>query len=159
MDTTRESRLKAIKACLMRGPIALEETHWATLLPGAHVVAAPATIKNTHPSGGVAVILPVGYEVVNRQTVLPGQILAVQVRIRGATVRIVTTYLHPDTVQDNMKTLLKYLQTIDLREWALLLGDFNRADQLCCEQWQSLLDEYGYTDGHPTLATFRAPSS
>ena len=103
-------------------------------------------------------ILPIGYEVISQQTVLPGQILAVQVRIRGATVRLVTTYLHPETVQENLKTLLKYLQTIDLREWTLLLGDFNRADQHCPEQWQSLLEEYGYTDGHPALATSRAPS-
>ena len=84
----------------MRGPVALQETHWSeeqatkvtTLIPGARAVATPATIKNTHPSGGVAVILPVGYEVVSQQTILPGQILAVQVRTPGATVRIVTTY-------------------------------------------------------------------
>ena len=102
-------------------------------------------------------ILPIGYEVISQQTVLPGQILAVQVHIRGAKVRIVTVYLHPETVQDNLKTLLKYLQTIDLREWTFLLGDFNRADQHCPEQWQSLLEEYGFTDGRPALATFRAP--
>ena len=141
----------------MRGPVALQETHWSeeqatkvtTLIPGARAIATPATTKNTHPSGGVAVILPIGYEVISQQTVLPGQILAAQVRIRGATVRIVTIYLHPETVQSNMKTLLKYLQTIDLREWTFLLGDFNRADQHCPDQWQSLLEEYGYTDGHP----------
>lgn len=57
----------------LKHPIALQETQWSqeqatklvTLIPGAQVVAAPATIKNTHPSGGVAVILPVGYEVLS----------------------------------------------------------------------------------------------
>ena len=57
-----DEKLRAIKACLMRGPVALQETHWSeeqatkvtTLIPGARAVATPATIKNTHPSGGVA---------------------------------------------------------------------------------------------------------
>ena len=50
-----DEKLRAIKASLMRGPVALQETHWSeeqatkvtTLIPGARAVATPATIKNT----------------------------------------------------------------------------------------------------------------
>ena len=57
-----DDKLKAIKASLHKGPIVLQETHWTheqstrlhTLIPGIHVVATAATVKNTHPSGGVA---------------------------------------------------------------------------------------------------------
>ena len=106
-----------------------------------------------------AVILPVGYEVVTHQTVLPGHILAVQARIRGAKIRIVTVYLHPDNVRDNMQALIKYLHTIDLREWTILAGDFNRADEQCSKQWHELTEEYGLTDSHPSLPTLRAAAA
>ena len=62
-----DDKLKATKASLHKGPIVLQETHWTheqstrlhTLIPGIHVVATAATVTNTHPSGGVAIILPV----------------------------------------------------------------------------------------------------
>ena len=87
-----DDKLKAIKASLHKGPIVLQETHWTheqstrlhTLISGIHVVATAATVKNTHPSGGVAIILPVGYEVLTHQTILPGQILAALVQLKGA---------------------------------------------------------------------------
>ena len=128
-------------------------------MPGTHIVSTAATTKNTHPSGGVAVILPVGYEVVTHQTILPGQILAVQARTRGAKIRIVSVYLHPDNVRNNMQALTKYLRTIDLREWTILTGDFNRADEQCSKQWHEFTEEYGFTDSHPTLPTFRAATT
>ena len=158
-----DDKLKAIKAYIKKGPVAIQETHWTheqatklhSLIPGSHIVATAASIKNTHPSGGTAVILPIGYEVITHQTVLPGQILAVQARIKGAKIRIVTIYLHPDNVHESLQALIKYLRNIDLREWTILAGDFNRADQQCSKAWQQLTEEYGFTDGHPTLPTFR----
>ena len=84
-----------------------------------------------------------------------GQILAVQARIKGAKIRIVTIYLHPDKVHESLQALIKYLRNIDLREWTILAGDFNRADQQCNKAWHQLTEEYGFTDGHPTLPTFR----
>ena len=158
-----DDKLKAIKACIKKGPVAIQETHWTheqatklhSLIPGTHIVATAASIKNTHPSGGTAVILPIGYEVITHQTVLPGQILAVQARIKGAKIRIVTIYLHPDKVYESLQALIKYLRNIDLREWTILAGDFNRADQQCSKAWHQLTEEYGFTDGHPTLPTFR----
>ena len=58
-----DDKLKAIKASLHKGPIVLQETHWTheqstrlhTLIPGIHVVATAATVKNTHTQ---AVALP-----------------------------------------------------------------------------------------------------
>ena len=158
-----DDKLKAIKACIKKGPVAIQETHWTheqatklhSLLPGTHIVATAASIKNTYPSGGTAVILPIGYEVITHQTVLPGQILAVQARIKGAKIRIITIYLHPDKVHESLQALIKYLRNIDLREWTILAEDFNRADQQCSKAWHQLTEEYGFTDGHPTLPTFR----
>ena len=108
-----DDKLKAIKAYIKKGPVAIQETHWTheqatklhSLIPGSHIVATAASIKNTHPSGGTAVILPIGYEVITHQTVLPGQILAVQARIKGAKIRIVTIYLHPDNVHESLQAL------------------------------------------------------
>ena len=58
-----------------------------------------------------------------------------------------------------MQVLTKYLRTIDLREWTILTGDFNRADEQCSKQWHELTEEYGFTDSHPTLPTFRAAAT
>ena len=162
-----DDKLKAIKASLRKGPIVLQETHWTheqatrlhTLIPGIHVVSTAATLKNTHPSGGVAIIMPVGYEVLTHQTILPGQILAAQVQLKGARIRIISVYLHPDNVQENLQALIKYLNTIDLRDWTILAGDFNRADEQCSKLWHQLTEEYGLTDSHPTLLTFRTAHS
>ena len=64
--------------------------------------------------------MPVGYEVLTHQTILPGQILAAQVQLKGAKIRIISVYLHPDNVQENLQALIKYLNTIDLRDWTIL---------------------------------------
>ena len=162
-----DDKLKAIKASLHKGPIVLQETHWTheqstrlhIVIPGIYVVATAATVKNRHPSGGVAIILPVGYEVLTNQTILPGQILAALVQLKGAKIRIISVYLHPDNVQENLQALIKYLNTIDLREWTILAGDFNRADEQCSKLWHQLTEEYGLTDSHPKLPTFRTAHS
>ena len=141
-----DDKLKAIKASLRKGPIVLQETHWTheqatrlhTLIPGIHVVSTAATLKNTHPSGGVAFIMPVGHEVLTHQTILPGQILAAQVQLKGAKIRIISVYLHPDNVQENLQALIKYLNTIDLRDWTILAGDFSRADEQCSKLWHQV---------------------
>ena len=99
--------------------------------------------------------MPVGYEVITHQTILPAQILAAQVQLKGAKIRIISVYLHPDNVQENLQILIKYLNTIDLRDWTILAGDFNRADEQCSKLWHQLTEEYGLTDSHPTLPTFR----
>ena len=103
--------------------------------------------------------MPVGYEVLTHQTILPGQILAAQVQLKGAKIRIISVYLHPDNVQENLQALIKYLNTIDLRDWTILAGDFNRADEQCSKLWHQLTEEYGLTDSHPTLPTFRTAHS
>ena len=103
--------------------------------------------------------MPVGYEVLTHQTILPGQILAAQVQLKGAKIRIISVYLHPDNVQENLQILIKYLNTIDLRDWTILAGDFNRADEQCSKLWHQLTEEYGLTDSHPTLPTFRTAHS
>ena len=155
-------KLKAIRASLHKGPIVLQETHWtheqSTRLHTL-IVATAATVKNTHPSGGVAIILPVGYEILTHQTILPGQILAALVQLKGAKIRIISVYLHPDNVQENLQALIKYLNTIDLRDWTILAGDFNRADEQCSKLWHQLTEEYGLTDSHPKLPTFRTAHS
>ena len=75
--------------------------------------------------------MPVGYEVLTHQTILPEQILAAQVQVKGAKISIISVYPHPDNVQENLQVLIKYLNTIDLCDWTILAGDFNRADEQC----------------------------
>lgn len=55
---TADEKLTAMRSCLNRGPVALQETHWGTeqptqlitQLPGVQVVATPAQIKHTQSS-------------------------------------------------------------------------------------------------------------
>lgn len=75
-----------------------------------------------------------------------------------AKFRLVSVYLHPDAVKQELHSLLCYLKTLDLRDWTFIMGDFNRADALAQEDWDRLLGRYGFTDGHPHLATFRKPT-
>ena len=37
-----------------------------------------------------------------------------------AKIRIISVYLHPDNVQENLQVLIKYVHTIDLRDWTIL---------------------------------------
>ena len=153
----RDEKLNdAIRAHLSRGPVALQETHWGveqptqlvTLLPGVQIVATPSQTKNTRASGGAAILLPIGYHKLNTHTVLPGRIITAQVELRGAKFRLVSIYLHPDAVKQELHSLLRYLKTLDLREWAFLMGDFSRADALAQEDWHRLL---------PPILSFDAP--
>ena len=45
-----------------------------------------------------------------------------QARTRGTKIRIVSVYLHPDNVRDSLQALIKYLRTLDLREWTIRLS-------------------------------------
>ena len=79
--------------------VLLQETHWETpdlavwenLLPAATVFASEA-VNN---SGGVAIIIPPSTEIIQRQILVPGYAIAVDLTYRGQTIRVLSWYLPP----------------------------------------------------------------
>ena len=71
---------------------------------------------------------------------------------------IVSVYLHPDKVRQDLAALLQALQGLaspDVR--IILAGDFNRADERCAGAWDSFLEILHVYDVYPSLGTFRHP--
>ena len=76
-----------------------QPTQLLSQLTGIQIASSAATIKNTHPSGGVAILLPIGYQLLQQEEVLPGRILAATVQLRKTNFRLITVYLHPEKNQ------------------------------------------------------------
>ena len=88
----------------------VQETHWLVgdmaiwggLFPGAEVVVATEARPrpNGGPQGGVAIVIPVKYEVLGRRTVVPGLCVEATVRHRGERTQttwvLQSLYLPPD---------------------------------------------------------------
>ena len=71
---------------------------------------------------------------------------------------IVSVYLHPDKVRQDLAALLQALQGLACPDSRIILaGDFNRADERCAGAWDSFLEILHVYDVFPSLGTFRHP--
>ena len=96
-----EGTIVVIQATDWRGS---DAAIWEGLFPGAEVVATDARPgPNDGPQGGVAVIVPIKYEVFDRRTVVPGLCVEATVRQRDEPTGMAwvtqSLYLPPDDRQ------------------------------------------------------------
>ena len=109
-------------------------------------------------SGGVAVLVPPGYVLKDSHNLVQGRAVAALIADRTSQYYIVSVYLHPDKVRQDLAALLQALQGLASPDARIILaGDFNRADERCAGAWDSFLEILHVYDVFPSLGTFRHP--
>ena len=102
---TQDYRLRRCRRLLKRGPICLQETKWKgpeteTLyqsLPGVQIVHTPAVAFNERTStGGVAILFPPGWQVLEEVILVKGRCVAALVQDRTCKFYVISVYIHPD---------------------------------------------------------------
>ena len=163
----RDVRMRKCKMLLAKGPICLQETKWSASekevllqhIPGLQIAESLATpTPGGHWSGGVAVLVPPGYVLKDSHNLVQGRAVAALITDRTSQYYIVSVYLHPDKVRQDLAALLQALQSLAFSDARIILaGDFNRADERCSGEWDSFLEALHVYDVFPSLGTFRHP--
>ena len=163
----RDLRMRKCKALLAKGPICLQETKWSASekevlmqhIPGLQIAESLATpTPSGHWSGGVAVLVPPGYVLKESQDLVKGRAVAALIADRTSQYYIVSVYLHPDKVRQDLAALLRALEGLNRSDTRIILtGDFNRADERCAGEWNSFLEALHVFDVFPSLGTYRHP--
>ena len=163
----RDVRMRRCKRLLAKGPICLQETKWSASekevlmqhIPGLQIAESLATpTPGGHWSGGVAVLVPPGYVLKDSHNLVQGRAVAALIADRASQYYIVSVYLHPDKVRQDLAALLQALQSLASSDTRIILaGDFNRADERCAGEWDSFLEALHVYDVFPSLGTFRHP--
>ena len=128
-------------------------------IPGLQIAESLATpTPGGHWSGGVAVLVPPGYVLKESQDLVQGRAVAALIADRTSQYYIVSVYLHPDKVRQDLAALLRALEGLTRSDTCIILaGDFNRADERCAGEWDSFLEAVHVYDVFPSLGTYRHP--
>ena len=128
-------------------------------IPGLQIAESLATpTPGGHWSGGVAVLVPPGYVLKDSHNLVQGRAVAALIADRTSQYYIVSVYLHPDRVRQDLAALCQALQGLACPDSRIILaGDFNRADERCAGAWDSFLEDLHVYDVFPSLRTFRHP--
>ena len=141
----------------------LQETRWcggqeeilSQHLPGVTVCSAPPiSTELGNPSGGTSVLVPAGWQVGSRTVLIPGKAVAVLLADRGCQFYLVSVYLRPDQVKEDLREFIRAWTHFDkATSRALICGAFNRADCVDSEGWEQLLSQSAMCDVAPDLMT------
>ena len=102
--------------------------------------------------------MPPGYVLKDSHNLVQGRAVAALIADRTSQYYIVSVYLHPDKVRQDLAALLQALQSLAFSDARIILaGDFNRADERCAGEWDSFLEALHVYDVFPSLGTFRHP--
>ena len=163
----RDLKMRKCKTLLAKGPICLQETKWSASekevlmqhIPGLQIAESCATrTPSGHWSGGVAVLVPPGYVLKDSHELVKGKAIAALIADRTSLFYVVSVYLHPDRVRQDLTALLRAVEGLNRADTRIILaGDFNRADERCAGEWNSFLDAVQVFDVFPSLGTYRHP--
>ena len=162
---TQDYRLRRCKRLLRSGPICLQETKWKgpetealyQSLPGVQIVHTPAVAFNERTStGGVAILFPPGWQILEEVILVKGRCVAALVQDRTCKFYVISVYIHPDNRNGDMEALLRAWRFLDKKsEYTFLAGDFNGIDKHNPQLWEKFLLQFQCSDVYPELATFR----
>ena len=124
-------------------------------LPGVTICSAsPVSTELGNPSGGTSVLIPAGWHVGCRTVLVPGKAVAVLLADRGCQFYLVSVYLHPDHVREDLRAFVRAWTHFDkVTSRAIICGDFNKADRVDREGWELLLCRTATCDVAPELMT------
>ena len=136
---TQDYRLRRCKRLLRSGPICIQETKWKgpetealyQSLPGVQIVHTPAVAFNERTcTGGVAILFPPGWQVLEEVILVKGRCVAALVQDRTCKFYVISVYIHPDNRNGDMEALLRAWRFLDKKsEYTFLAGDFNGIDK------------------------------
>ena len=151
-----DPKMRRIKKLLKDGPVLLQETKWHNnqeeiLLQ--HI--SGLQIVNATLSGGAAVLLPAGWTIEQKISLLAGRAVAVLINDRCASFYLVSVYLRPDSVHRELEQIIHAWRNTEKKSDKIVIGgDFNQADTKCPELWKKFLSLFSVVDVHPTFATY-----
>ena len=158
-------KLRRCRRLLRSGPICLQETKWQghetealyQCLPGVRIVQSPAVPFNGRMgTGGVAILFPPGWKVLEEIELVRGRAIASLVQDRTCQFYVFSVYLHPDNRKKDAEDLLRAWRFFTKKtDKAFIAGDFNSLDKHCPKLWENLLLQFEVTDVNPDLITYR----
>ena len=162
---TQDYRLRRCKRLLRSGPICIQETKWKgpetealyQNLPGVQIVHTSAVAFNERTcTGGVAILFPPGWQVLEEVILVKGRCVAALVQDRTCKFYVISVYIHPDNRNGDMEALLRAWRFLEKKsEYTFLAGDFNGIDKRNPQLWDKFLLQFQCSDVYPDLATFR----
>ena len=162
---TQDYRLRRCKRLLRSGPICIQETKWKgpetealyQSLPGVQIVHTSAVAFNERTcTGGVAILFPPGWQVLEEVILVKGRCVAALVQDRTCKFYVISVYIHPDNRNGDMEALLRAWRFLEKKsEYTFLAGDFNGIDKHNPQLWDKFLLQFQCSDVYPDLATFR----
>ena len=160
-------RLRRCRRLLKSGPVCTQETKWKghepdpealyQSIPGVRIVKSPATAFNGRSNmGGVPILFPPGWSVIEEVELVKGRAVASLVQDRTCQFYVVSVYIHPDNRNGGTGALLRAWRFLDKKtDYAFVAGDFNGLDKHLPQLWEKLLLQFQCSDVHPELATYR----
>ena len=162
---TQDYRLRRCKRLLRSGPICIQETKWKgpetealyQSLPGVQIVHTSAVAFNERTcTGGVAILFPPGWQVLEEVILVKGRCVAALVQDRTCKFYVISVYIHPDNRNGDMEALLRAWRFLEKKsDYAFVAGDFNGMDKHHPQLWEKFLLQFQCSDVYPELATFR----
>ena len=159
--------MRRCERLLKQGPLCIQETKWSgsqseTIsqhIPGIQIAETHAIRSRQGKwSGGTAILIPTGFRLKNWQVLVDGKAVIALVADRGSSFYLLSVYLHPEQVRQDLLSILSAWERYEKIEAGILVaGDFNRADEKYPELWRRWLDTFQVFDVHPTLRTYRHP--
>ena len=164
---SNEYKLRRCKRLLRKGPVCLQETKWSGAeiehlyqqIPGIRVCHSAAVCCGERArTGGVAVLLPPGWEILEELELVPGRAVAVKVQDRTCQFLLISVYIHPERRKQDAEALLRAWRRLGrTNQFVFLTGDFNGIDTHLPDIWQQILLQFECADVNPSLNTYRHP--
>ena len=163
-SSREDPKMRRMKKLLKSGPVLLQETKWRRNqeeillqhISGLQLATTNAIRTGSDSaSGGAAVLLLAGWVISQQIVLLEGRAIAVLVSDRSAPFYLISIYLHPDHVQNELEQIISAWRNVEKNSDKVVLGgDFNQADVKCPETWKKFLMLFCAVDVHPMLATY-----
>ena len=125
-------KLRVFKRFGAKGILCLQETRWSQSGDAAmqqrlnrmQAVHTPAAITNSGGlSGGVAILLPLGFGLIKHEVILAGRIHAALLQTRTVTFWVINCYIHPQEKKESLVTLCTWVSSGMVGEHQMIVCD------------------------------------
>ena len=158
------NKLRAFRRLGSQGILCLQETRWSQSgdtsmqqrLNKMQVAHTPAVVTDAGGrSGGVAILFPLGFSMLQHVVILESRIHAVLLQSRTVTFWIVNCYLHPLEKGDSLRALQSWIGSDSCSKYQIIMcGDFNQADVTHKDQWDRIIQSADLHDLTTGVSTY-----
>ena len=117
-------------------------TNFLQTYPGFNIAHSPSIVtENGGLSGGVAILIPCAFRLLQEVVITPGKLLAAQVQTRTDRFWVISAYGHPNSVREDCEALARWLTDHqDHPDPFFIAGDFNHGHHLSLDAWHRILN-------------------